>query len=88
LSGKTSVKLKGDENTVIRANFSSDGKYVITALWNGTARVWHLSGDLLAVLVGHVRKVTNASFSPDGQRIVTAFEDKTAPVFGICLAAR
>ena len=61
--------------------FSPDGRRIVTASLDRTARVWNTaSGQLLATLQGHTDAVGSAEFSPDGQRIVTASADKTARV--------
>ena len=64
------------------AAFSPDGKRVVTASQDKTARVWDAaSGQPVATLRGHTDMVNSAAFSPDGQRVVTASEDKTAQVW-------
>jgi eukaryotic-like serine/threonine-protein kinase len=70
-------------NAVVRtAAFSSDGRRIVTASSDGTARIWDaVSGGELAVLRGHPRDVFSASFSSDGKRIVTASYDKTARIW-------
>ena len=74
-------QLKGHTNTVNNASFSPDGKTIVTASDDNTARVWDVSGKQLAQLKGHTSQVINASFSPDGKTIVTASDDKTARVW-------
>ncbi|MGD0480411.1 MAG: hypothetical protein ABSA42_09590 [Terracidiphilus sp.] len=67
---------------VYSAAFSPDGKRVVTASWDKTARIWDVeSGRLLATLSGHTNLVVDAEFSPDGRRIVTASADGTAKVY-------
>ena len=64
---------------VVSASFSPDGSRIVTASWDGTAKVWDAeSGAELLTLKGHAAQVTSASFSPDGSRIVTGSVDNTA----------
>jgi WD40 repeat protein len=64
------------------AAFSPDGKRVITASGDQTARVWDAAtGKTLASLQGHTHRVFDAAFSPDGTRVVTASWDHTARVW-------
>ena len=61
---------------------SPDGRQVVTASPDGTARLWDAgSGEPLAVLRGHEDVVTSAVFSPDGRQVVTASVDGTARIF-------
>ena len=58
---------------------SPDGKRVVTASSDQTARLWDAeSGKEIAVLKAHTGLVLAASFSPDGKRVVTASSDQTA----------
>src|SRR5450631_2428653 len=64
------------------AAFSPDGKQVVTASDDKTARVWDAeSGRALAILTGHLDLVTTAAFSPDGKQVVAASSDNTARVW-------
>jgi WD40 repeat protein len=70
------------------AAFSPDGKRVVTASGDGTARVWDAAtGARLAELVGHAGAVASAAFSPDGKQIVTASSDRTARVWDAATGA-
>ncbi|BAY42854.1 WD-repeat protein [Scytonema sp. HK-05] len=82
-NGKLLADLKGHQNTVTSAVFSRDGQRIVTASWDGTAKVWDTNGKLLAELKGHQDLVTSAAFSRDGQRIVTASNDGTAKVWRV-----
>jgi WD40 repeat protein len=68
---------------VCSAAFSPDGKRIVTASEDKTARVWDAAtGQPIGEpLYGHEDFVTSAAFSPDGARIVTASSDNTARVW-------
>jgi len=75
---------QGHEGFVYSAQFSSDGKRIVTASSDKTARLWDTgSGKLLATLQGHEGPVYGAQFSPDGKRIVTASNDETARLWTV-----
>ena len=68
--------LEGHEEAVLGAQFSPDGRRLVTASWDGTARVWPIDGRGQAVVLrGHSGGVIQAAFSPDGQRVATASAD-------------
>jgi Tol biopolymer transport system component len=53
------------------ARFSPDGKRIVTASWDGTARIWDAeSGRALSEPMKHDAGVKTAQFSPDGKWIV------------------
>src|SRR5262249_8322902 len=80
--------LRGHEGPVRFAAFSSDGKRIVTAALDQTARIWDaVSGKEIAVLRGHESPVTSAAFSPDGSRLVTASRDQTARIWDTALQA-
>ena len=62
--------------------FSPDGKAVVTASLDNTARIWDaLTGRSLHTLEGHQYPVWHAAFSPDGKAVVTASNDYTARIW-------
>jgi len=74
--------LGGHTGAVYTAAFSADGRSIVTASSDKTARVWSaLTGREVRQLRGHADIVESAAFSPDGRRIVTASGDKTARIW-------
>lgn len=60
------------------AEFSPDGRFAVTASYDGTARVWNVAtGEPVGPALKHRGKVRRARLSPDGQRVVTAGLDST-----------
>jgi WD40 repeat protein len=82
--------LSGHTRPVLSAVFSADGKKVLTASRDHTARVWDAAtGEVLITLTGHNDVVWSAKFSPNGSRIVTGSQDDAARMWdsktGQCL---
>jgi WD40 repeat protein len=64
---------------VVSAHFSPDGKYVATAAWDNTARIWSAeNGEPLSDPLSHDEYVVVAAFDPSGRRLLTASYDGTA----------
>jgi WD40 repeat protein len=79
---RESLLLGKHEGPVLSAVFSADGRRIVTASWDNTARVWNAdTGARVALMQGHEGKVNSAAFSRDGTRIVTASDDNTARVW-------
>jgi WD40 repeat protein len=72
------------KNFVNSAQFSPDGKYIVSASRDKTAKIWEVaSGKLLHVLRGHTFGLSSAQFSPDGKFIVTTSCDQTAKIWDV-----
>ncbi len=76
------LALSGPADGVRSVAFSPEGRKVVTASRDGTARIWDLaSGRQILSLNGHTDQVTAAAFSTDGRRVVTASDDNTARIW-------
>lgn len=74
--------LAGHASAVVAAEISADGKRVVTASEDKTARLWDAAtGQLVGVPMQHQGGVMSASFSADGQRVVTASYDMSARIW-------
>jgi hypothetical protein len=73
------LTLTGHTAPLLAAAFSPDGKRIVTASLDGTAKVWDAAnGKQLLSLAGHLGMVWSAGFSPNGRRILTGGSDGTA----------
>jgi WD40 repeat protein len=77
-TGESLPLIKQHSSTVERIAFSSDGRRVVTASDDHTARIWDAeSGTPVGVPLRHEGEVKDAVFSPDGKLVATASSDKT-----------
>jgi WD40 repeat protein/serine/threonine protein kinase len=73
------LTLAGHKGGVTALAFALDGQQIVTAVTDGTARVWDAtSGHELVCLRGHREEVTSVAYSPDGKWLVTGSTDDTA----------
>ena len=78
------VVLRGHGTAVSRAVFSPDGLRVLSASFDGTARLWDASdGGALAVFGEGEGSVHSASLSPEGRRVLVVAGDGSASIRNI-----
>ena len=76
-------ELRGHTDVIQDVAFAPDGK-VVTASWDGTAKIWDLeSGRELATLRGHSGAVLGVAVSPDGALVATGSIDGTAKLWDL-----
>ncbi|HEY3899021.1 MAG TPA: PQQ-binding-like beta-propeller repeat protein [Chthoniobacter sp.] len=61
--------------------FSPDGRWLVTASTDGTARVWEVATHKAVTVIDRHAPVWCARFSPDGTRLVVTGEDAQAIVY-------
>ncbi len=75
-------RLTGHTATVSTVKFSPNGKYLLSASLDGTAKLWDTaSWTLLRTLTGHEGDVVPIAFSLDGKLIATGGGDKTIRIW-------
>ncbi|MBK3566229.1 hypothetical protein [Streptomyces sp. MBT62] len=81
------LSLATHDDVVTSLAFAPGGHVLASASWDGTARLWRVTGGRalwpLAVLRGHTKFVRSVAFSPDGRTLVTASEDSTVRVWDV-----
>ncbi|HRI66821.1 MAG TPA: hypothetical protein PK156_21390, partial [Polyangium sp.] len=74
--------LEGHTASLTTAYFSPDGKRILTASVDGTARIWDLERKTSPlVLSGHTEGLISAVWSHDGKRVLTTALDGTARIY-------
>jgi WD40 repeat protein len=82
----TSRLLAGHRDYVVSANWSADGKRIVTGGGgrDKSVNLWDAdSGRLLASFAGHQEDIEAVAFFPGGTRLISASEDKTIKVWDI-----
>jgi len=76
------LAITGHKDTVRSIAFSPDGRRLVTASSDKSARIWDAeTGREILRLGGHTGGVGSAVFSPDGGRVATASSDRTARIW-------
>lgn len=72
------MSFRGHDSAVNLSVISPDGRWLVTASDDGTARVWGVRNGQEKRELSHDTSVKSAVFSPDGQWVVTSSDDDTA----------
>ena len=81
-SGQPLTEPLKHDNLITSAQFSQDGRWIVTASTDHTARVWDAqSGQPLSQPLLHGDTVTSAQFTPNGRQILTTSDDGKARVW-------
>ncbi len=71
-TGKLLFTLTGHQKHITSIDFSHDGKQIVTASRDHTARTWNAdTGECIKTFLGHKWTVDSAIFSPDDKTILT-----------------
>ncbi|NEQ54720.1 MAG: hypothetical protein F6K11_32100, partial [Leptolyngbya sp. SIO3F4] len=75
--------LEGHSDEVVSISFSPDGQTIASASWDGTVKLWDLTGRELQSFESHSEPVVSISFSPDGQTIASASWDNSVKLWDL-----
>ena len=82
-TGKLVRELRGHTDAIYNAQWTRDGKHLLTASDDSTARLWDLSDGSALVLRGHDDDVYRAHLSADETSVVTSSLDGTIRVWPV-----
>lgn len=81
---RRALSLGNHDHLANQCEFSPDGKLLISASSDCSARIWSIpTMKLISYLSAHSDDVSRASFSPDGQKIATSSYDSTLAVYSL-----
>jgi WD40 repeat protein/serine/threonine protein kinase len=76
--------LRGHAGAVYHAEFSPDGRTLVSCGQDGTVRFWEVAtGRLLRTMAAHGTEVNSAAFSPDGRTLATVSDDGTIKLWDV-----
>jgi WD40 repeat protein len=80
-SAKLQMVLSGHDKPFEGLSFSHDGTRVVTASWDGTARIWNAANDLRASVMEEVEDAIEPAFSRDRRRFAIADQNGSIRVY-------
>lgn len=80
------IVLEGHTAPVVGLAGSPDGRWLASASWDRTVRLWPLAGGEPRVLEGHQGNVNGVAFMPDGSAVVSAGYDATVRIWPLANA--
>lgn len=81
---KNSIKeLEGHDSLISYAAWSKDAKYVATASYDNTIRIWNKKGRLVSILSGHRAPVIKVSWHPKNNLLASSSFDGTVRLWDL-----
>jgi eukaryotic-like serine/threonine-protein kinase len=83
-TGARMGELVGHRDQVLSVAYDAEGRRIVTASEDESARIWDVrTSSPAAILGGHTKAVRAAVFSPGGDRILTASHDRSARLWDV-----